>query len=281
MKTQGRILLLTVVICLIFTIASPALAYYQAGLNCEITDDGLEPAALKVNWWLTSSWGLRTGYDWQKNDLYATFLYKEPAGTWMTRYFGLGFSDLTGPELSFKDNLQLCAGLEADLGKFLPGFSAALEIRLNPATLTGSADDNSDSPHVGLSLNYRFFGPLSDDDLYLLAKLITAEAQGEPYEGQVAVGAVVLNRVKSPQFPNTIKEVIYQKNQFSSVPKLPKTVPTESALRAAEDAMRGKDPSKGALFFYNPRLSSLEGLRFFATANLTKTVEIGNHIFFK
>ena len=57
MKTQGRILLLTVVICLIFTIASPALAYYQVSLNCEITDDGLEPAALKVNWWLTSSWG--------------------------------------------------------------------------------------------------------------------------------------------------------------------------------------------------------------------------------
>ena len=126
----------------------------------------------------------------------------------MTRYFGLGFSDLTGPELSFKDNLQLCAGLEADLGKFLPGFSTALEIRLNPATLTGSADDNSDSPHVGLSLNYRFFGPLSDDDLYLLAKLNTAEAQGEQYEGQLAVGAVVMNSVKSPQFQNTIKEVI-------------------------------------------------------------------------
>jgi N-acetylmuramoyl-L-alanine amidase len=122
---------------------------------------------------------------------------------------------------------------------------------------------------------------MTDDDLYLLAKLITAESQGEPYEGQVAVGAVVLNRVKSSQFPNTIREVIYQKNQFSCLPKLPKTVPTESSLQAAEDAIRGEDPSKGALFYYNPRLSSLEGLRFFATADLTKTVEIGNHIFFK
>jgi hypothetical protein len=280
MKTQHGIILLAVIIC--FVSASPALAYYQAGLNCEITDGGLEPAALKANWWLTSSWGLRAGYDWGEGDLYAAFLHKERAGTWMTRYFGLGFSDLTGPELSLEDNLQLCAGLEADLGKFVPGFSTALEIRLNPASLTGSStNDNKRSAHIGLSLNYRFLGPMTDDDLYLLAKLITAESQGEPYEGQVAVGAVVLNRVKSSQFPNTIREVIYQKNQFSCLPKLPKTVPTESSLQAAEDAIRGEDPSKGALFYYNPRLSSLEGLRFFATADLTKTVEIGNHIFFK
>lgn len=280
MKTQRGIFLLAVIIC--FALASPALAYYQAGLNCEITDEGLKPGALKANWWLTSSWGLRAGYDWGEEDLYAAFLHKERAGTWMTRYFGLGFSDLTGPELSLEDNLQLCAGLEADLGKFVPGFSTALEIRLNPTTLTGSStNDDKRSAHIGLSLNYRFLGPMTDDDLYLLAKLITAEAQGEPYEGQVAVGAVVLNRVKSSQFPNTIREVIYQKNQFSCLPKLPKTVPTESSLQAAEDAIRGEDPSKGALFYYNPRLSSLEGLRFFATADITKTVEIGNHIFFK
>jgi len=280
MRSTGLILLITIVICL--SLAPPASAYLQAGLNCKIGDQGLEPAVVKGNWWMTGNWGFGVGYDWEIEELYTSIIYKERVGSWLTRYYGLGLGDLTAEELSLGENLQISAGLEADLSKVFPGFSTAVELRVNPSSLTGtSGDDKKSSPFIGLSLNYRFFGLMGDEDLYLLAKLITAEAQGEPFEGQVAVGAVVMNRVKSSIFPNTIREVIYQKNQFSCLPKLPQTVPTESCLQAAEVAKKGKDPSKGALYYYNPRLSSLEGLRFFATADITKTVEIGNHIFFK
>lgn len=94
-------------------------------------------------------------------------------------------------------------------------------------------------------------------DVDLLARLITAEAQGEPYEGQVAVGAVVMNRVKSPDFPNTIREVIYQPYQFE--PTLNGWIDkpaVESAVRAAREAIAGADPTNGALFFFNPANTS-------------------------
>jgi N-acetylmuramoyl-L-alanine amidase len=143
------------------------------------------------------------------------------------------------------------------------------------------------APFLGLALHYGYT-PVSsrrprntDQDLYLLAKLIRAEAEGEPFEGQVAVGAVVLNRVKSPQFPNTIYDVIYQPGQFSCLPKLATIEPNAQSLQAAREALAGRDPSRGALFYYNPRLASREGARFFNTAKLKPTVTIGNHQFYK
>ena len=89
--------------------------------------------------------------------------------------------------------------------------------------------------------------------LDLLARLISAEARGEPYEGQVAVGAVVLNRVEHPSFPNSIAEVIYQPGAFSCLDDGQFDEPvTESAYRAAQDAMNGWDPSYGAIYYFNP-----------------------------
>ena len=90
-------------------------------------------------------------------------------------------------------------------------------------------------------------------DLALLARLISAEARGEPYEGQVAVGAVVLNRVDHASFPNSISGVIYQPGAFSCLYDGQWDQPVaESAYRAARDAMNGWDPSYGAIYYFNP-----------------------------
>ena len=89
--------------------------------------------------------------------------------------------------------------------------------------------------------------------LDLLARLISAEARGEPYEGQVAVGAVVLNRVNHPSFPNSVAEVIYQPGAFSCLDDGQFDEPVaESAYRAARDAVNGWDPSYGAIYYFNP-----------------------------
>ena len=93
----------------------------------------------------------------------------------------------------------------------------------------------------------------SSGDLDLLARLISAEARGEPYEGQVAVGAVVLNRVEHPSFPNSISGVIYQPGAFSCLDDGQFDEPVaESAYRAARDAINGWDPSYGAIYYFNP-----------------------------
>ena len=89
--------------------------------------------------------------------------------------------------------------------------------------------------------------------LDLLARLISAEARGEPYEGQVAVGAVVLNRIRHPSFPNSVAEVIYQPGAFSCLDDGQFDEPVaESAYRAARDAVNGWDPSYGAIYYFNP-----------------------------
>ena len=120
-------------------------------------------------------------------------------------------------------------------------------------------------------------GELGNDMVNLLARLINAEARGEPYTGQVAVGAVILNRVKSPKFPNTIAGVIYQNNQFSSIKDGQFNVPIEegsSVYKAAEDAINGSDPTNGALYFYNPNKTKNKWL-----FSLKTSIEIGSHRF--
>lgn len=92
-----------------------------------------------------------------------------------------------------------------------------------------------------------------DNDVALLARLISAEARGEPYAGQVAVGAVVLNRVEHPSFPNTMAGVIYQEGAFSCLDDGQFNEPVaDSAYKAAQDALNGWDPSGGAIYYFNP-----------------------------
>ena len=91
------------------------------------------------------------------------------------------------------------------------------------------------------------------DSLALLARVISAEARGEPYSGQVAVGAVILNRVEHPSFPGTIAGVVYQPGAFTCMVDGQIDQPVaDSSVRAAQDALNGADPSGGAIYYFNP-----------------------------
>ena len=112
-------------------------------------------------------------------------------------------------------------------------------------------------------------------DVDLLARLISAESRGEPYEGQVAVGAVVLNRVNHASFPNSISEVIYQSGAFSCLYDGQFDQPVaESSYRAARDALNGWDPSNGAIYYFNPATATSSWIW-----SRPAIVTIGKHMF--
>lgn len=120
-------------------------------------------------------------------------------------------------------------------------------------------------------------GKYTAADLNLLARLISAEARGESYTGQVAVGAVVLNRVAHSSFPDTISGVIYQNGAFSCVRDSNwYAAVTDSAKRAAKEAMNGWDPTGGAIYYYNPSTATSAWIR-----KRPVTTYIGNHVFCK
>ncbi len=105
---------------------------------------------------------------------------------------------------------------------------------------------------IGITLTSSGSG-YSNSDTYLLARAIYGEARGEPYIGQVAVAAVILNRVKDSRFPNTVSGVIYQKNAFTCVSDGQiNLTPDQTAIKAAKDALSGWDPTNGCLYYYNP-----------------------------
>ena len=118
-------------------------------------------------------------------------------------------------------------------------------------------------------------GGYTDADTYLLARCIYAEARGESYTGQVAVGAVVLNRVRSRDFPNTIAGVIYQRHAFTAVSDGQINLePNQTAISAARDAMNGWDPTGGCLYYYNPVTATSEWI-----FSRETVITIGKHVF--
>lgn len=120
-------------------------------------------------------------------------------------------------------------------------------------------------------------GTASTSDLNLLAHLVYAEARGEPYSGQVAVAAVVLNRVKSNSFPNTVAGVIYERGAFSVVADGQINLqPNQTAISAARDALNGWDPTYGAIYYFNPNTATNGWIW-----SRPVTVVIGNHRFCK
>lgn len=121
------------------------------------------------------------------------------------------------------------------------------------------------------------YGKYSQNDYQLLARVISAEARGEPFVGQVAVGAVVLNRVQSPSFPNSIAGVIYQPGAFSCLDNGQfNTTVASSAFRAAQNALNGWDPTNGAIYYYNPVTANSAWIR-----KRPIMLTIGNHVFCK
>jgi len=138
-------------------------------------------------------------------------------------------------------------------GKYGEQTSAAVKYfqRKNGLTADGIVGEKT-AEKLGMTLSTT---PKQDvsQDVYLLARAVYGEARGEPYRGQVAVAAVILNRVESSEFPNSIHGVIYQKGAFSVVADGQiNLTPDTDALSAAQDALSGVDPTGGCLFYYNP-----------------------------
>lgn len=149
-------------------------------------------------------------------------------------------------------------GLTAD-GVVGKATYAALGMNASVNVLQGSANNSS----------------YTSSDLYLLAKCIYAEARGESYTGQVAVGAVIMNRVRSSSFPNTISGVIYQKGAFTAVSDGQINLePDQTAMNAASDALNGWDPTYGCLYYYNPAVATSSWI--FGRQTVTT---IGKHVF--
>lgn len=136
-------------------------------------------------------------------------------------------------------------------------------------TKAGSKTGSSGSSNIQLPSQY------TERDLQLMANAVYGEARGEPYEGQVAVAAVILNRLESPDFPNTISEIIFQPGAFTAVADGQIWLtPNQRAKEAVLDAMNGWDPSENALFYFNPNTATSAWIW-----TRTQIKQIGEHIF--
>lgn len=151
---------------------------------------------------------------------------------------------------------------------------------------TGPQEDAIDTPALGTpilpSLEGGFVLPEGEyfqqdlEDIALLARLVFAEARGEPFDGQIAVGAVLLNRLKHPGFPNTVREAIYQPRQFEPVANgTINQTPDNLAYQAVMEARAGVDPTNGSVFFWNPRKVPASSWVWTQTVKL----QIGDHVF--
>lgn len=158
--------------------------------------------------------------------------------TLQTKLNNWGYNAGTVDGIFGSNTLAAVKHFQANNGLTVDGIVGAKTAAALGMTLSGSSSSNSS---------------YSSSDLYLLAKCIYAEARGEPYIGQVAIGAVVLNRVESSSFPNTIAGVIYQPYAFTAVSDGQINLePNDTAYKAARDALNGWDPTNGCIYYYNP-----------------------------
>ncbi len=146
-----------------------------------------------------------------------------------------------------------------------------------PADSTASGVSSVEAPAADVPNLENCVIRLSYEERELLARLVYAESRGEPFDGQVAVAAVVVNRVKHLAFPKSVTEVICEPGQFKSFEngRVDQARPDTETYRAVDAALRGEDPTGGALFFYNPVTS--KALAFWSTRPIT--ARIGNHNF--
>lgn len=159
------------------------------------------------------------------------------------------------------------SGTEAAVKKFQSAKGLTVDGICGVRTLSALGLTSQSSASHAVSAN--------NSNVYLLARIISAEARGESYRGQVAVGAVVLNRVESSQFPNTLAGVIYQKGAFTAIDDGQFNQPiADSAYRAAREALSGVDPTGGCLYYYNPSTATSKWI-----FTLPVKMTIGKHRF--
>ncbi len=141
-------------------------------------------------------------------------------------------------------------------------------------TVNGIADEAT-LEKIGIASGTSSSNKNNSSEYHLLARIISAEARGEPYIGQVAVGAVVLNRVEHPSFPDSVSGVVYQPGAFTAITdgQINEAI-TESAYRAAREALNGNDPTGGAIYYYNPSKTSNRWIR-----SRPVITQIGEHLF--
>ncbi|KPU45894.1 spore cortex-lytic enzyme precursor [Oxobacter pfennigii] len=127
------------------------------------------------------------------------------------------------------------------------------------------------------SNNFKY--ELTDDEVELIAKVVYAESKGEPFIGKIAVASVIINRLSHPEFPKTIKDVIYEKNAFSCLDERYMDInPDAESYMAVDEALRGNDPTDDAIFYYNPKSATSTWMK---NATKNKPTTIGRHVFFK
>ncbi len=188
---------------------------------------------------------------------------------------GLGLSAEAAPFYQVKagDTLYKISRQQGMKWQDLQKINALTDSWIYPGEILWLKQEKADSQKI---LSER---GLTVEDWQILAQAIYAEARGESFTGQVAVGAVILNRLGDPAFPNSIKQVVFQRNgrvyQFSSVADGHiYLLPDDSAYAAALAAIKGCDPTGEALYFYNPQTASDRWIR-----SLPVMTQIGNHVF--
>lgn len=179
-----------------------------------------------------------------------------------TRLKELGYYKIAVDGIWGSKTLAAVKNFQRDYGLTVDGIVGKNTEKALKITLTASSSSTSS-------------GSVSSSNLNLLARCVYAEARGEPYTGQVAVAAVVLNRVRSSKFPNTISGVIYQPLAFTAVADGQINLsPNDTAYKAAKDALNGWDPTNGCLYYYNPATATSKWIW-----SLQVELKIGKHNF--
>lgn len=185
----------------------------------------------------------------------------------------LGFFKGTPDNYYGYDTFEAVKKVQKDRGLRIDGIAGDKTL----ATLGIMVNNKQESSNNNTVSNQTSSGNIAQKDQYLLARAINGESRGEPYEGQVAVGAVIMNRVADSRFPNSIAGVIYEPGAFSSIQDGQINANLEDQpKKAAQDAINGWDPSGGCLYFYNPAKTKNKWIR---SRPIVKT--IGSHVFTK
>lgn len=250
MKT--RLLAATIaIVCLVF--GAYTLRQYGTGLS----DDVFSDAVLTVGFTgkdVEELQGRLRHLGYYDGEITGKFDQKtKNAVTWFQWKFGLKADGIVGP----KTKLKL--------------WEATKNWRPTAADKPGGAGNAESVPSAGLAKTHN----MSENDIRLMANAVYGEARGEPYEGQVAVAAVILNRVKSPNFPDTVSGVIFQPGAFTAVADGQIWLtPNETARKAVIDAINGWDPTGGCLYYFNPATATSKWIW-----TRPQVKQIGKHIF--